>query len=180
MQNIVVFAGNDCLAEKQNYYFSIAFKTGELLARNGFTTVSGGGPGLMDESMRGAFQNGGKTIAVCLQVDGRKQSEYATEKSIYKVLNERQNKLISYGDAFIALPGGVGTLYEIFAILALKRKGEILDNKPLILVDSYFELLIPFLKKMIQEGFIDTSLNNHYKFVSTPEEAIALIKSNEI
>lgn len=177
MQNVVVFAGNDCLVEKQNYYFSLAYKTGALLAQNGFTTVSGGGPGLMDESMRGAFQNGGKTIAVCLEVEGRKQTKFASEKLIFKVLNERQNKLINFGDAFIALPGGVGTLYEIFAILALKRKGEILNNRPMILVDSYFDLLIPFLNKMMKEGFIDNSLNNHYKFVSTAEEAIAIIKN---
>lgn len=176
MKNVVVFAGNDCLKERESYFYSLAFNTGKVLAKAGFTVVSGGGPGLMDETMRGAFQNGGKTIAVCLEIPGRNITEYATEKLIFQVLTERQDKLISYGDAFIALPGGVGTLYEIFEILALKRKMEILDNKPLILVGPYYDDLEVFLQKMITEGFITDSLNKYCLRTKTPQEALEILK----
>jgi len=176
MKNIVVFAGNDCAKDKEKYYYSLAYKTGKLLAQNGFTVVSGGGPGLMNELMRGAYEAGGKTIAICLEILGRKHTEFATEKTVYKDLNVRQTKLISYGDAFISLPGGVGTLYEISAILALKRKEEIESRKPFFLIDSYFQKFEPFLENMITEGFINESLRNYYKLVNTPEVAIDLLK----
>lgn len=176
MKNIVVFAGNECSKDRESYYYSLAYKTGKLLAENGFTVVSGGGPGLMDEVMHGAFKSGGKTIAVCLEIVGRKFTEFASEKSVYKMLNERQNKLISLGDAFLSLPGGVGTFYEISAILALKRKGEIDKGKPLILIDGYFQNLKPVFANMVSEGFIDGSFNSYYDLVNSPEVAVNLLK----
>lgn len=131
----------------------------------------------MNELMHGAFQAGGKTIAVCLEIAGIKHTEFASEKFIYKMLNERQNKLISYGDAFISLPGGVGTLYEISEILALKRKAEIVAGKPLILIDSYYKPLQNFFSTMVAEGFISDRLNGFYKLVANPEDAVALLKT---
>lgn len=174
-KKIVVFAGNECTAEKEEYYYSVAFKTGKLLAENNFITVTGGGPGLMDQVMKGAFENGGETFAVRLNIVGRKHSEYVTNFILFDDLNKRQDELLKMADGIISLPGGVGTLYEIFAVLALKRKGEYDKKKPLILLDGYFVEFERFMGNMFKEGFAEKEINSFYSCVQTPDEAIKLL-----
>ena len=178
MKNVVVFAANECSKEKEAYYYSQARETGRLLAKNGFTTVTGGGPGLMDEVMHGAFAAGGKTIAICLDFPGRKQTEYATEKLVYKDLTARQTKLISLGDAFLSLPGGLGTFYEISAVLAHKRKLEIDPGIPFILIDGYFREYQSLVDKMVKEGFTDAKVYEFFKHAQSPQDAIRFLKKN--
>lgn len=176
-KNIVVFAGNDCKKEKELYYFNLAYKTGKLLANAGFATVTGGGPGLMNETMRGAFENSGKTIGIRLKIPGRSHSEYATEHLVFDALNPRQEKLLALGDAFVSLPGGIGTIYEIAAVLALKRKGEIPEEKPLILIDEYFAPYKKMMENMVEEGFLNHDFREYFQYVKTPEEAITILKT---
>ena len=176
MKNIVVFAGNECVREKEGYYYNLAYQTGKMLAEEGFTVVSGGGPGLMNEVMRGGFQAGGKTIAVCLEIAGREQTRFATEKSVYKHLNRRQEKLFSYADAFISLPGGIGTLYEIAAVLALKSKKEINPEIPFILISEYFLKFQALINYMSGEGFINNNLVNYFNIAADYREVITLLK----
>ncbi len=175
-KKIVVFAGNECLAEREEYYYSLAYETGKLLANNNFITVTGGGPGLMNEVMRGAYENGGETYAVRLNLTGKKHSEYVTKFSSFDDLNKRQEELLKIADGIISLPGGVGTLYEIFAVLALKRKGELDKNKPLILVDGYFDEFDTLMNKMYKEGFAEGKIKGFYTRVASPEEAVKLLK----
>ena len=70
----------------------------------------------------------------------------------------------------------MGTLYEIFAVLALKRKAEIIDSKPFILLDGYFNKLEHVLDNMVTEGFIGTNLKKYYSLAATPGEAVSLLK----
>jgi len=178
MKRIVVFAGNQCSRKREKYYFHLAYRAGRLLAENGYIVLTGGGPGLMNEVMRGAYQAGGKTIAVCLQVSGRKQTEFATEKLLYNALSDRLDKLISLGEGFVCLPGGIGTLHEIAAVLALKRKKEIDIRIPLILVDPYFQAFGQLVDRMIREGFIDRTIRSFYNSVRIPEEAVKILKQS--
>lgn len=176
MKKIVVFAGNECVKEREKYYHCLAYKTGKLLAENNFVTVTGGGPGLMNEVMRGAYENGGTTIGIRLSIPGRKHSRFVTEFILFADLNKRQAELLAMADGFISLPGGVGTLYEIFAVLALKRKGELDKNKPMILVDGYYEGFEPLMDTMFKEGFAEKDVRSFYERVSWPEEAVKRLK----
>ncbi len=176
-KKIVVFAGNECLKEKEEYYYSLAYETGKLLAENNFITVTGGGPGLMDRVMKGAFENGGETYAVRLNLTGRKHSEYVTNFISFDDLNKRQDELLKMADGIISLPGGVGTFYEVFAVLALKRKGEYDKNKPLILVGDYFSEFEKLMGKMFKEGFAQKDLKSFYTKVSFCEEAIKNLRN---
>ena len=124
-KNIVVFAGNGCRKDREEFYYSLSYETGKILAQSGFTVVTGGGPGLMNQALKGAYENSGKTIGVRLYQEGKVQSPFVTKTFFYHDLKPRQAKLISLAGAFLALPGGVGTFYEIFEVLSLKRKGEI-------------------------------------------------------
>lgn len=174
-KKIVIFAGNDAVKEREKYYFDLAYQTGKLLAEKGFVVVSGGGPGLMNEVSKGAYEAGGHTIGICLEIAGREHSKFLKEKEVFHELRERQARLISFADGFLALPGGIGTLYEIAEILALKRKYEISQSVPVILVDRYYKDFQIMMNKMENEGFAPTYLKTMYDVVDTPSEAVATL-----
>lgn len=171
----VVFAGNECSKEKESYYYNVAYDTGKLLARSGYITVTGGGPGLMNEVSRGAYEAGGETLGICLTVAGRNHSNFLTTREIFDHLNSRQDRLIGLADAFIALPGGIGTFYEVFAVIALKRKHEIEEEKPMILVDGFYKKFEQMMGEIYQQGFAQNSVKELYTLVKTPIDAINII-----
>src|SRR4051812_42450332 len=132
-KNVVIFAGNDCIEKLRAYYYAVAYSTGKLLAESGLTVVTGAGGGLMNEALRGAHEAGGKTIGIGLNIGERKQSDFAKDITLFDKLHPRQDKMIALGDAYVALPGGVGTLFEVLNIIALKRIAEMPAGKPLVL-----------------------------------------------
>lgn len=175
-KKVAVFGGAACSNEA--YYYAIARETGKLLAESGFVTVTGAGPGMMDETLRGAHIGNGQTIGVALAIKERKKSQFAHEEYVFDTLNPRQDKLISLSDAYIALPGGIGTLYEVMAVLAMKRLSEIPRDTPLILVDNYFLDLEHLFTKVMAEGFVETSLRDLYTLVKTPTEAVFMLRQH--
>jgi len=175
-KKIAVFAGSECDGPKKEYYLALARRTGALLAQSGFVAMTGAGSaGLMNETLRGAHESGGKTMGIGLNIKGRTQSTFAHSIDIYDKLGLRQDQLIQLGDAYIALPGGIGTLYEIANIIALKRIDEMPTDKPLILIDEYYDMIRPLIRTMMAEGFA-RDLDACYTIVKTPEEAIYLLK----
>ncbi|MCR4328638.1 MAG: LOG family protein [Patescibacteria group bacterium] len=177
-KKIVVFAGNICLKERESFYFDLAYRTGKALAQNGFVTITGAGPGLMDQALKGAQEAGGDTIGIGLDFEGRKNSIYVNTLTLFDKLGPRQDKLIELGDAYMALPGGVGTLYEIFNILALKRINEMNADKPLILLGEYYDAFKEIFTKMVGDGFAGPSVHTLYAVAPSPEEAVAMLKAN--
>lgn len=170
---VTVFAGAHCSPEKEVLYLNLAHETGTLLAKNGFTVATGAGSGLMDEVLRGAKEVGGEIVGVGLS--WATPSKHVTNHTVFDKLSPRQDKLIQLGDAYIALPGGVGTLYEIFNILALKRIEEMPLGKQLILIGDYYDQLDPMIEMMIGEGFVGEAVRSYFHRVKTPKEAINLL-----
>jgi len=132
----------------------------------------------MNEVCRGAFENGGETIGICLDMPGRIHSKFLTRSSHYTNLVKRQQELIRLGNGFISLPGGIGTIFEVAAVLSLKRKGEIPKNSPLIIVDSYFNIFINWMQKMKEEGFVNGEFLNLYTKAENPRETIDKLKKS--
>lgn len=172
---VSVFAGAQVIKSREKYYFDLAYTMGKLLAEAGFTVASGAGPGMMDEVLHGASDAGGDTIGVVLDLGGRYRSTYAKDLSVFAELSPRQNKMITMGDAYIALPGGVGTVFEVMQVLALKRVGELPRSKPLILVDDYYSMLDGMFTRMAEELFLDEPAEGLFSHAKTPEEAIAIL-----
>jgi len=177
-KHIVVFAGNECVAAKEKYYYGLAYEMGKLLAQAGYVTVTGGGPGLMDQVSRGAVENGGVTIGIKLSVAGRIHSTFLTTSELFEHLAPRQERLLSLGDAFIALPGGVGTFYEVFQVIALKRKLDIEESKPMILVDEFFDQFEQLMNHVIQHGFAPPTIQKLYILLKTPQDAVKILSAS--
>ena len=174
-KNIAVFAaGQDGIEGK---FKGVAYKIGELAAQNGFNLINGSGFGLMEETAKGAKDAGGYVIAVGLQKLEEK-NEYIDKYYERIGIHSRQSTLIALSDAFIAVPGGLGTLYEITEIIELKKLGEE-EPEPIIIINSYgfYNGLRMQLDEMRKNEYIKDAYSKYVVFVDTPEEAINMIKS---
>lgn len=174
-KNIAVFAaGQDGIEQK---YKDVAYNTGELIAQNGFNLVNGSGFGLMEETAKGARDAGGYIIGVGLQKLEEK-NDYIDKYYERIGIHSRQSTLITLSDAFIAVPGGMGTLYEITEIMELKKLGEE-EPEPVIVINAYgfYDGLKMQLDVMRKNEYIKDAYSKYIVFVETPEEAINMIKS---
>lgn len=158
-------------------YVDLAMKLGKALAAEGFTTVNGGGPGLMDIVAKGAFEAGGQVMGIALEFEGRAPSQYNTKSEVYRKLVERQKRINDLGQAYIALPGGIGTLYEIMDILAQKRAWEISGNIPVIFLGrDFWKPLVSMIDMQISKGFVSKDFMNNFRVVDSVDEVITELK----
>ncbi|MCX6713509.1 MAG: TIGR00730 family Rossman fold protein [Candidatus Vogelbacteria bacterium] len=170
IKNSVIFSGSK---DGDGAYLNLAYELGEKLASNGFTVVNGGGPGLMDKVAKGAFENGGKVVGVHWQIDGRELSRFNTETLTFSELRPRQNKLLSLADAYIALPGGIGTVFELYEILVKKYLGEIEKDTPIFLLGKdFWENFVLLAEKQITRGFVEESFKEYFTVVDSVAEVL--------
>jgi len=137
-------------------YFQAAAELGRILAQKNYTLVYGGGRiGLMGALARSVHQHGGKVVGVIPQSLQDKEVGYngADELIITKDLRDRKAIMEARAEAFVALPGGFGTLEEVFEILTLKQLQ--FHAKPIILVNTngYYEHFVKMCEHIYQERF---------------------------
>ncbi len=156
-------------------YAPIAEELGRRIADRGWDLVWGGGRyGLMGAVSRGARAAGGRTIGVILQQfqDKNVHCTAAVEMTSVSDMRSRKRGLDEAGDAFIALPGGLGTLEELLEILSLKQLG--FHRKPVVLLDAlgYWQPLLQVLDKGFADGFIQDHFRGIYTVARDPAQAI--------
>ena len=179
MKNISVFCG----AHEGNNprYAEDAKKIGEILAAKGINVVFGGGNvGLMKIVSDAALDNGVDAIGIGLEslhnlelVNPRLKNQIIT-----KTLLDRKDEFMKRSDAFIVLPGGVGSLDELAEIMANNQLG--LINKPvgLLNTEGYYDHLLSWMKKAVEEDFITEANFNDLIVSSSCEDLINLIIEN--
>ena len=180
MKNISVFCG----AHEGNNprYAEDAKKIGEILAAKGINVVFGGGNvGLMKIVSDAALDNGVDAIGIGLEslhnlelVNPRLKNQIIT-----KTLLDRKDEFMKRSDAFIVLPGGVGSLDELAEIMANNQLG--LINKPvgLLNTEGYYDHLLSWMKKAVEEDFITEANFNDLIVSSSCEDLVNLIIENE-
>ena len=180
MKNISVFCG----AHEGNNprYAEDAKKIGEILAAKGINVVFGGGNvGLMKIVSDAALDNGADAIGIGLEslhnlelVNPRLKNQIIT-----KTLLDRKDEFMKRSDAFIVLPGGVGSLDELAEIMANNQLG--LINKPvgLLNTEGYYDHLLSWMKKAVEEDFITEANFNDLIVSSSCEDLVNLIIENE-
>ena len=180
MKNISVFCG----AHEGNNprYAQDAKKIGEILAAKGINVVFGGGNvGLMKIVSDAALDNGVDAIGIGLEslhnlelVNPRLKNQIIT-----KTLLDRKDEFMKRSDAFIVLPGGVGSLDELAEIMANNQLG--LINKPLGLLNTegYYDHLLAWMKKAVEENFITEANFNDLIVSSSCEDLVNLIIENQ-
>jgi hypothetical protein len=155
-------------------YQEVAKRCGELIAQHGLALVYGGSnSGLMARISDSVLHNGGNVIGVYPAILNLKEplSHKITTPVIVSNMSTRKEVMISNADAFIILPGGAGTLDELFEIITLKVLGD--HNKPIIIIstDDYWRKFEELCKDIVDAKFADSVLFETYRVVATPEEA---------
>ena len=149
------------------------------MAKRGHSLVYGGaGIGLMGELAKTIHHNKGRVIGIMPEAIKNKGIcyEQADELIITKSMQERKDILAARSDAFIALPGGFGTLDEISEIITLKQVGA--HNKPVIIlnINNYYDSLISFFDNMYSHSFIKAEYRDSYYIADSVEDCIRYIE----
>ncbi|KIC42277.1 decarboxylase [Ruegeria sp. ANG-R] len=160
-------------------YSAAAYRFGELLAEEGWRLVYGAGDvGLMGEVARAAQSSGGDTFGVIpvhlLQREVGKTD--LTRFIVTETMHERKKVMIMNADAVVVLPGGPGSLDELFEALTWRQLG--LHDKPILVmnVDGYWDTLHTLLDQLIGQGFADASLADFITWIDTPDSAMSELR----
>lgn len=155
MKRIAVYCGSS--SGSSEIFKTKALTLGKALAKNKIELVYGGAKvGLMGAVADGTLNNGGLAIGVLPHFLAEKELEHKSLTEIYLVdtMHERKSKMAELSDGFIALPGGFGTMEELFEVLTWAQLS--LHKKPVALlnVDGYYDALLQFIKVMNRDGFL--------------------------
>jgi uncharacterized protein (TIGR00730 family) len=151
--SITVF-GSARFKEDHKYYIA-ARKFGGLIADMGFATMTGGGPGIMEAANRGAFENGGESLGCNIQLPFEQMpNEYLTRSITFEHFFVRKVLLVKYSYAFIIMPGGFGTMDELFETLTLIQTKTITNFPVVLFGKEFFSPLFEYMKFMGKEGTI--------------------------
>ena len=140
-----------------NPYYALAREIGKALSHAGFTVMTGGGPGIMEAANRGAREVQGRSIGCNIRLPKeQKPNPYLDDFITFRHFFVRKVMLVKYSYAFIAMPGGFGTLDEVFETLTLVQTGKI-EEFPLVLVGrEYWAPLLRFMEDtLVARGTID-------------------------
>ncbi len=136
-------------------YYAVARELGKRIAAMDFTVMTGGGPGIMEAANRGAFENGGRSVGCNIHLPMEQQPNKYMQKWItFDYFFLRKAMLIKYSYAFIVMPGGFGTMDELFNTLTLIQTKSITQFPVVLYGKSYYEPLIDMFQKMKNEATI--------------------------
>jgi len=174
----VTILGSARLPQNSKYY-QIAEELGRLLGKNGFTTITGGGPGIMEAANRGAYEVGGRTVGINIQLPFEQRiNPYVKDSTGFYYFFTRKVMLTSPANAFVFFPGGFGTLDEFFEVVDYMELGH-MQKVPVVLVGKEFwSPILKFLRAnsgdiahSVSEDFI-----NAWFVTDNAQEAFDFIK----
>lgn len=173
----VTFFGSARFDEDHDYY-QLARATAGLCARDGWTIVTGGGPGIMEAANRGARDVRGRSVGCNITLpQEQKPNPYLDVMLQFRHFFVRKLMLVKYSHAFIALPGGFGTLDEIFEILTLIQTRKVLDFPVILMGSEYWTPLLRFVcESMLEQHTISGSDAARIVVTDDPEAARAHIR----
>jgi len=180
MKNEVTLLGSARLKSDSKYY-KVAEELGGLLGKHGFTTITGGGPGIMEAANKGAYEAGGNSVGLNIQLPFEQRiNPYVKHSTAFYYFFTRKVMLISPSNAFVYFPGGFGTMDEFFEVVDLMELGK-MQRSPVVLVGKeYWEPLLEFLKnKSLPFGSITEKEIKRWHVVETAQEAFEFIKDIE-
>ena len=181
MRNICVFCGSQSGTDRR--YRQAAVELGGLLAQRGHGLVYGGGHvGLMGIIADAVLEAGGSVTGVIPRPMTERELAHETVTKLYVVssMHERKALMASLSDAFIALPGGYGTLEELFEVIAWAQLG--IHRKPigLLNVAGYFDALLSLVEHMIGEGFIKTKYRGLFVTAEQPQVLLDTLQNHQM
>jgi len=161
----------------ENLYYKVGERLGQLLAEGGYGVVTGGGPGLMQAANKGAFNAGGISVGLNIQLPHEQQANpYQTHSLSFRYFFVRKLMFVRYAKAFVLLPGGFGSLDELAEVLVLVQTGKV-HNFPIFAIPkAYWSGLIDWMRQtMLTAQAIGKEDLHLIQLVDTPEEILAAL-----
>lgn len=164
-------------------YAVAARKLGALIGKGGHRLVfGGGGIGLMGEVARAARDTGAEVIGILPAFLRHLEPplKSAEELVITPDLQQRKARMLALSDAFLLLPGGLGTMDEYFEVITTAQL--LVHHKPIVVIDvkDYFQPLKALLEHIVAQGFARQQVAALHRFVATPEEAMSMISPQRV
>ena len=162
-------------------YYEAGRRVGRGLAARGFTVMTGGGPGIMEAANRGAREAGGTSVGCKVELPFEQELNPYMDRSVTcRHFFVRKVLLFKYSCAFIALPGGFGTLDELFEALTLIQTGKV-SNFPVVLVGTdYWRPQIEALRRLAVDGAIDLRDLDLFFVTDDLEAALDYVERNVV
>ncbi|RKY30083.1 MAG: TIGR00730 family Rossman fold protein [Candidatus Omnitrophota bacterium] len=178
VKNAVTVWGSARVKEGDEWYEK-AVEVGKLLVENGYTVITGGGPGIMEAANKGATLAGGNSIGLNIELPHeQKPNPYIKTLISFRYFFTRKVMFVKYAKAFVIFPGGFGTLDEFTEAITLIQT-ERIHKFPVILFDrNYWSGLIEWMKEnQLKRGYISSDDLLIFSTVDEPEEAIQQIQN---
>jgi len=169
---VSIFGSARTAAGTHNY--KLAEELGKLLVKAGFAVITGGGPGIMEASNKGAVQAHGKSVGLSIELPFEARSnDYLTHEIWFNYFFVRKVMFVKYAKGFIALPGGFGTLDEFFEALTLIQTGKIRKFPIVLIGKEYWGGMLEWLQnRMLDEKTISAKDLDLFYVTDRPKDAV--------
>lgn len=162
--------------DEHHRYYTMARRVGRLLAESGFTVMTGGGPGIMEAANRGAKDVGGRSIGCNIVLpEEQRPNRYLDTWIDFEYFFVRKLMLVKYSYAFVVLPGGFGTLDELFEVLTLIQTGKVCDFPVALMGTDYWKPLLEQIRVMAAEKTIAPVDLDKLIVSDNPGEAVSAV-----
>jgi uncharacterized protein (TIGR00730 family) len=165
--------------DDEHRYYDLTRRTAAAFGSAGFAVMSGGGPGVMEAANRGASDVGARSIGCTIELPFEQAgNDYMDTEIAFKHFFARKVCLVRYSQAFILMPGGFGTLDEVFETATLIQTGK-MPGFPLVLMGTEFwQPITEFVtQSMVKEQTIDEADRDFFYATDNPEDAVRLVES---
>ncbi len=166
--------------DEENPYYKKAVIVAELLAENGFSIITGGGPGIMEAGNKGAFNSGQESIGLNIELPREEShNQYQTISMEYRYFFARKVMFVKHSIGYVCMPGGFGTLDEFFEALTLMQTCKI-HPLPLILFGTeYWSGLLAWMRgTMLDRKTISDEDFSFIKLTDDPQEVVEIMKAH--
>ncbi len=164
--------------KENEFFYDKAKEFGKRIADIGFTTMTGGGPGIMEAANRGAFENGGESVGCNIQLPfEQKVNSYVHTSITFEHFFVRKTMLVKYSYAFIIMPGGFGTMDEFFETITLIQTKTITQFPIVLFGKEYYKDLMATIEAMAKYGTIATEDMKLVLLTDDIDEAMNHIRS---
>lgn len=156
--------------------YELACHTAELIAREGVTVITGGGPGVMAAANQGARRGGGLSVGLNIELPYEQHANPHLDVALeFRYFFVRKLMFVKYAFAYLFFPGGFGTFDELFTIATLAQTGKI-PRAPMLLCGESWEPFLSWVNEaMIETGYIADEDDDVFELIATPEEAAARV-----
>lgn len=163
-------------------HYELAHAVGGELAKAGFTVMTGGGPGIMEAASRGAKEADGRTVGCTIELPNEQAASAWLDRRVdFHYFFVRKVMLVKYSYGFVVMPGGFGTMDEIFETLTLIQTGKIHDFPLVLMGVEYWQRLLQFLtSKMVPAGTIAADDVERILLTDDPEAAVREIRRRAV